>query len=184
PKPVDEQKLLLAVQVALQLSWQKAELERLRNESAQDEGRVRVDEILTDLVVRNASDLHLKVGRPPLYRIAGELAPGAAPPVAEEEIVKILRRVLGPAGIRALEETFEFDASYVISDLARFRVNAFKRMGQFGATFRVIPLATPAIDPLGLPPILKEICRAPQGMVLVTGPTGSGQSTTRAAMCG
>ena len=66
--------------------------------------------------------------------------------------------------------------------MARFRVNAFRRMGQFGAAFRAIPLAIPTLDALGLPPALKDICQAPQGLVLVTGPTGSGKSTTLAAM--
>jgi twitching motility protein PilT len=94
----------------------------------------------------------------------------------------VLRKLLGDQGWERLLHEFEVDASYEIRDVARFRLNAFKERGQFGAAMRVIPLVTPTIDGLGLPAVVKDICQAPQGLVLVTGPTGSGKSTTLAAM--
>ena len=141
-----------------------------------------IDAVLKELVTRRGSDLHLKIGRPPLMRIASDLLPSEFPPVDEADMEAILRKILGEEGYARLKAEFECDASYEIAGVARFRVNAFKGLGRFGAAMRVIPLVTPTIDGLGLPPVLKDICQAPQGMVLVTGPTGSGKSTTLAAM--
>ncbi len=141
-----------------------------------------IDAILKELVGRRGSDLHLKVGRPPLMRISSDLLPSEFPPLAREDMEGILRSILGDPGWERLLHDFEVDASYEIKDVARFRVNAFKERGQFGAALRVIPLASPTLDGMGLPAVLKDICQAPQGLVLVTGPTGSGKSTTLAAM--
>jgi len=181
-KPLDPRKLAVTLQNALQLSWQKKELVRLQNETGVGPAQVQIDQVLGDLVIRGGSDLHLKVGRPPLMRLAGELVPSQFPVLGEEDVRGILLQVLGRDGLRKLEEDFEFDAPYLVPDIARFRVNAYKRMGQFGAAFRVIPLAIPSFDLMGLPPVLRDICKAPQGLVLVTGPTGSGKSTTLATM--
>jgi twitching motility protein PilT len=117
-----------------------------------------------------------------MYRIAGDLVPSGRAALSEADVSGMLQQVLGPSGFRGLEEHFESDSSYLLPELARFRVNAFKRMGQYGAAFRLIPLTVPTIEMMKLPPVLKEICKAPQGLVLVTGPTGSGKSTTLAAM--
>jgi len=141
-----------------------------------------IDLVLRELVARRGSDLHLKVGRPPLMRISSDLLPSEFPPVGEADMHEVLRKILGEEGWKRLEAEFELDASYEIKDVARFRLNAFKERGQFGAAMRVIPLVTPTIDGMGLPAVLKDICQAPQGMVLVTGPTGSGKSTTLAAL--
>ncbi len=141
-----------------------------------------IDAVLRDLVARRGSDLHLKIGRPPLMRIASDLLPSEYPPVDEADMEAILRKLLGDEACVRLKTDFECDASYEIEGVARFRVNAFKGLGRFGAALRVIPLVIPTIDGLGLPPVLKDILQAPQGMVLVTGPTGSGKSTTLAAM--
>ena len=141
-----------------------------------------IDAVLRDLVERRGSDLHLKIGRPPLMRISSDLIPSEYPPVDEPDMDAILKKVLGEEGYSRLRQEFECDTSYEIAGVARFRVNAFKGMGRFGAALRVIPLTTPTIDGLGLPAVLKDICQAPQGMVLVTGPTGSGKSTTLAGM--
>jgi twitching motility protein PilT len=141
-----------------------------------------IDAILKELVGRRGSDLHLKVGRPPLMRISSDLLPSEFAPLGKEDMEATLRRLLGDAGWERLLNEFEVDASYEIKDVARFRLNAFKERGQFGAAMRVIPLVTPTIDGMGLPAVLKDICQAPQGLVLVTGPTGSGKSTTLAAM--
>jgi twitching motility protein PilT len=141
-----------------------------------------IDAVLRELVTRRGSDLHLKVGRPPLMRISSDLLPSEFAPVTETDMQGVLRKILGDEGWKRLETEFEVDASYEIADVARFRLNAFKERGRFGAALRVIPLSTPTIDGLGLPAVLKDICQAPQGLVLVTGPTGSGKSTTLAAM--
>jgi len=141
-----------------------------------------IDAVLRELVTRRGSDLHLKVGRPPLMRISSDLLPTEFAPLTEADMQEVLSKILGADGWKRLLSEFELDASYEIKDVARFRLNAFKERGQFGAAMRVIPLVTPTLDGMGLPAVLKDICQAPQGMVLVTGPTGSGKSTTLAAM--
>jgi len=143
---------------------------------------IDIDAILKELVTRRGSDLHLKVGRPPMMRISSDLLPSEFPPLSDPDMQEVLAKLLGAEGLKRLQAEFELDASYEIKDVARFRLNAFKERGQFGAAMRVIPLVTPTIDGMGLPAVLKDICQAPQGMVLVTGPTGSGKSTTLAAM--
>ena len=143
---------------------------------------IDIDAILRELVTRRGSDLHLKVGRPPLMRISSDLLPSEFPPLAEADMQGVLKKLLGEGGWQRLQTEFEVDASYEIQDVARFRLNAFKERGQFGAAMRVIPLVTPTLDGMGLPAVLKDICQAPQGLVLVTGPTGSGKSTTLAGL--
>ncbi len=143
---------------------------------------IDIDAILKELVSRRGSDLHLKVGRPPLMRISSDLLPSEFPPLSEADMQDVLKKILGDEGLKRLLAEFELDASYEIKDVARFRLNAFKERGRFGAAMRVIPLVTPTLDGMGLPAVLKNICQAPQGLVLVTGPTGSGKSTTLAAL--
>jgi len=143
---------------------------------------IDIDAILKELVARRGSDLHLKVNRPPLMRISSDLLPSEFPPLSEEDMQAVLRKFVGDQGWKRLQDEYEVDASYEIKDVARFRLNAFKERGQFGAALRVIPLITPTLDGMGLPAVIKDICQAPQGLVLVTGPTGSGKSTTLAAM--
>jgi twitching motility protein PilT len=182
PKPLDPRRFVERVRNALLLPEQQEQIERLRGQTGEGRGRPGIDEILRELVLKGGSDLHLKAGRPPMMRIAGDLTPADFPSLDGDDLQAYLLAVLGREGLRKLQEDFEIDASYELSDLARFRLNAFKRMGQFGAAFRVIPLRTPTLDMMELPPVLKDIVKAPQGLVLVTGPTGSGKSTTLAAM--
>jgi twitching motility protein PilT len=115
-------------------------------------------------------------------RISSDLLPSEFPPLSEEDMQSVLRKLVGDQGWKRLQDEYEVDASYEIQDVARFRLNAFKERGRFGAALRVIPLITPTLDGMGLPAVIKDICQAPQGLVLVTGPTGSGKSTTLAAM--
>jgi twitching motility protein PilT len=143
---------------------------------------IDIDAILKELVNRRGSDLHLKVDRPPLMRISSDLLPSEFPPLTREDMEAVLRQLVGDKGWTRLVEEYEVDASYEIKDVARFRLNAFKEREKFGAALRVIPLTSPTIDGMGLPAVLKDICQAPQGLVLVTGPTGSGKSTSLAAM--
>jgi twitching motility protein PilT len=143
---------------------------------------LEIDGILTRLLEEKGSDLHLKVGRPPLVRVHGELLSTDLPALASSDMARILGRVLGQEGLQKLSVELAVDAPYVLSGVARFRVNAYKEMGEFGAAFRAIPLVVPTLSSLGLPSSIQEICRAPQGLVLATGPSGSGKSTTLAAM--
>jgi len=143
---------------------------------------IDIDAILKELVNRRGSDLHLKVDRPPLMRISSDLLPSEFPPLSREDMEAVLRQLVGDKGWTRLVEDYEVDASYEIKDVARFRLNAFKEREKYGAALRVIPLTSPTIDGMGLPAVLKDLCQAPQGLVLVTGPTGSGKSTSLAAM--
>jgi twitching motility protein PilT len=180
-KPLNAAKLVTAVRLALQSVWQKREVERLEAETGRM-AKVRIDEVLSDLTISGGSDLHIKVGRRPLYRVSGDLIESKFPVLDEDDMEGILLQVLGTEGYKTLQHDFEFDTSYVLPDVARCRVNAFRRMGQFAAAFRMIPLVIPTVDAMGLPPVMKEICKVPQGLVLLTGPTGSGKSTSLAAM--
>jgi twitching motility protein PilT len=182
PKPHDPGRLSQAVRDAWQEVATRKEVERLAAETAEGLTTVKLDEVLNALVLRGGSDLHLKIGRPPLFRISGDLELSGLPELTDADMRSILQQVLDRAGFKDLEDNFESDSSYLLPGMARFRVNAFKRMGQFGAAFRLIPLVTPTIEMMNLPPVLKDICKAPQGLVLLTGPTGSGKSTTLAAM--
>ncbi|MCI0343478.1 MAG: type IV pilus twitching motility protein PilT [Planctomycetales bacterium] len=143
---------------------------------------MNLDEILEAMITRRASDCHLKVGRPPLFRVSGELLPTEYPSLEEEEISAALDEIMSPAQKRALAEELDCDFSHSLPGKARFRVNAFHQRGKLGAVFRLIPLTIPTVDSLKLPPVLKDICQKPQGLVIVTGPTGSGKTTTLAAL--
>lgn len=143
---------------------------------------MNVGEYLKVLIEKGGSDLHLKVGRPPLMRIKGELLPSEYPPIKKEEIRNLLFPMLTEMQVRKLETERELDFSFLIEGLARFRGNIFLQMGNLGAVFRVIPVEIKTIDQLGLPQILKELVFKNQGIILVTGPTGSGKSTTLAAL--
>jgi twitching motility protein PilT len=143
---------------------------------------IDINALLGDLIQRRGSDLHLKIGRPPLIRLSGEMIPTDAPPIVDADVEGALKQMLGERGWSKLQETGETDAAYAIPDVARFRVNAFRRMGQFGVVARAIPIQVPTLDSMNLPPAIKDLLNAPQGLILVTGPTGSGKSTTLACM--
>ncbi|MFZ6016800.1 MAG: type IV pilus twitching motility protein PilT [Nitrospirota bacterium] len=143
---------------------------------------MKIDEYLRALVERGGSDLHLKVGRPPLMRIKGELIPTEYPAIGKEDMKELLLSMLTDIQIKKLEDERELDFSYLVEGLARFRGNIFHQMGYLGAVFRVIPVEIKTIEQLGLPQVLKELVFRNQEIILVTGPTGSGKSTTLAAM--
>ena len=138
--------------------------------------------ILTDLHRRGGSDLVLKEGRPPLMRIHGQLLPSEYPVQSREVLWKNLQAVLDEEHARRLSAERELDLSFEVAGVARFRVNVFHQRGRVGAVVRAIPLEVPTVDALGLPPVLKDVVQHKEGMILVTGPTGSGKSTTLAAM--
>ena len=135
---------------------------------------------MTDL---EASDLHLKAGSPPVLRIHGELRPmEGAPGWAEADLQRAFAGVTDAAQRAAFESHWELDFSYQLADQVRFRVNAARERSRLSLSFRRIPLAIPALDGLGLPAICGTLALRRRGLVLVTGPTGSGKSTTLAAM--
>ncbi len=141
-----------------------------------------LDTLLRDLVAKDGSDLHMKVGEPPIFRIHGSLKRTQHPVLTSEDTKKILFSLMKEEQRKRFLEDLELDISYFIHDLARFRVNVFCQKGNIGAVMRVIPLKIQTIDEWGLPQILKKIALQHRGFVLVTGPTGSGKTTTLAAM--
>ncbi len=143
---------------------------------------LEMQEILQLCFDRGASDLHLKVGQPPIIRVGGRLLRSDFDLLNREDVQRLVFSILTPEQRKTLEQTYELDCSYGVEGLGRFRVNVFKDRGVYAAALRTIATRVPTIDDLGLPPVVKEIAHKPRGMVLVTGPTGSGKSTTLAAM--
>ena len=143
---------------------------------------MHIDDLLRMLVAKDASDLHIRAGEPPVMRIHGELTRTEFPPLTGEDIEKLLYVILNEERKRRFEEFKELDLSYAIPGLARFRVNMFRQRGHTGAVMRLIPIRVKTIDELFLPPVTKELALRPRGLILVTGPTGSGKSTSLAAM--
>ncbi|MFO0045726.1 MAG: type IV pilus twitching motility protein PilT, partial [Armatimonadota bacterium] len=141
-----------------------------------------IDDLLHDLVTRDASDLHLKAGQAPRMRIRGDLVKIDIPPLSVEEHNNRLFSILNAERRHKLEVEKEVDLSYNVPGLARFRVNMFWQRGNIGAVFRVIPHQIKTIEQLGLPSVTKKIAEMARGLVLITGPTGSGKSTSLAAI--
>jgi len=130
----------------------------------------------------NASDLHVQVGSPPTVRVDGTMIAINAPPVTAEDLRTLVGQVADEALLRRLEAERSCDFSHAIPDVARFRINVFHEQGQLCLVARTIPLRIKTFADLGLPPVLQEIAEEQRGLVLVTGTTGSGKSTTLAAM--
>lgn len=143
---------------------------------------VSIDALLHELVGKDASDLHLKAGEPPMMRIRGSLQRSSHPPFTPESLREMLWGILTPERQEKLLTFRELDLSYNVPGLARFRVNMFWQRQHLGAVFRVIPFNIRTIDELGLPEVTKRLAMLPRGLILVTGPTGSGKSTSLAAM--
>lgn len=141
-----------------------------------------IDDLLRELVSKDASDLHIKAGLPPVMRIHGTLVRTDYPALSPEQTEALLKSILNEERFARLESFKELDLSYQVDGLSRFRVNMFWSRGELGAVFRVIPFKIKTIDELGIPPITKSLALLPRGLILVTGPTGSGKSTTLAAM--
>ncbi|MEX2582643.1 MAG: type IV pilus twitching motility protein PilT [Gemmatimonadota bacterium] len=142
----------------------------------------KLRQALEEMVRRNASDLHLKVGRAPVLRIFGELVQLDMPIFRPDEARKCADQILLPALREDFAERHEVDFAIGVQGLGRFRVNLFQQRGTLSFAFRLIPFEIPSLHDLELPPILEDIAVYPRGLVLVTGITGSGKSTTLAAM--
>jgi twitching motility protein PilT len=143
---------------------------------------VNLQQLLKAMVEKGASDLHITTGSPPQLRIDGSLVPLRVNPLTPTETKQISYSVLTDTQKMRFEEDQELDFSFGVRNLARFRANLFMQRGAVGGVFRTIPFKIATISDLGLPPVLEELCNKPRGLVLVTGPTGSGKSTTLAAM--
>jgi twitching motility protein PilT len=142
-----------------------------------------IDQLLEEMVVRNASDLHLSVGTPPALRVRGHIERlDEFAPLTAEETRELLYRILSTERQKQFEIHRQLDFSHSIPGLARFRVNVYFQRGSVGAAFRLVPDELKTLEELGLPISLRELAEKPRGLVLVTGPTGSGKSTTLAAM--
>ncbi len=141
-----------------------------------------LDQLLTIMTKQGASDLHIKPTRPPLLRLDGRLLPLKTDPLSIEQIHAMVDKLLTAAQKRKLEENMSVDLGYGVPGIARFRGNVFVQRGNIAACFRRVPFEIKAIEELDLPKVLLEFCRMPMGLVLVTGPTGSGKSTTLAAL--
>ncbi len=146
-------------------------------------GQPRIEVLLEEVVKKKASDLHLQVGLPPIIRVDGTLMPVAGADVLSDEAVEtLIFAILDEDQKQILLKDKEFDFSFAFGDLGRFRVNAFHERGNLAAALRLITNEVLTVEQLGLPPIVNKFAEYPRGLVLVTGPTGSGKSTTLAAM--
>ncbi len=141
-----------------------------------------ISELLMFAIKSSASDVHLSSGEPPLIRVHGTMRKVKAPVLSRDDVHKMLYEIMNEKQIKTFEETHELDFSIELGEIARFRVNCFLQRRGEAAAFRQIPTEVMDFEQLGLPKVLKDICQAEKGLVLVTGPTGIGKSTTLAAM--
>jgi len=141
-----------------------------------------ITELLAFGVDQGASDCHLSAGEPPMIRINGDLKKLDSPPLTKEQVHALVYDIMNDAQRKTFEETRECDFSFELGEVARFRVNVFMQRKGEGAVFRTIPTEILTLEQLGMPSILKQLCEKEKGLILVTGPTGSGKSTTLAAM--
>ena len=141
-----------------------------------------IDDLLKEVIAFKASDLHISAGLPPVIRVDGNLLRTQYQNLTPEAVEDLLFPMLNNEQRRTLEQNWELDMSYGISGVGRFRVNVYKNRNTYAAAFRTITTTIPSFDSLGLPEIVKTITERPRGLILVTGPTGSGKSTTLAAM--
>lgn len=143
----------------------------------------RIEVLLEEVIKRKASDLHLQVGLPPMLRVDGSLVPlPQSDPLTDEAVETLIFAILDEDQKQILLKDKEFDFSFAFGDLGRFRVNAFHERGNLAAALRLITNEMQTVEQLGLPQIVNKFAEYPRGLVLVTGPTGSGKSTTLAAM--
>jgi len=141
-----------------------------------------IDRLLRYAHERGASDVHITAFAPPMFRIHGEMQPAGSETLTPLAAMELTKQLLTQEQYEAFLARGDFDGSYAIDGVARFRVNAYRQRGNASLTIRIIPTNIPPLERLGLPPGVLDFVRKPQGLLLVTGPTGSGKSTTLAAM--
>ena len=144
--------------------------------------RLSLFQLLRAMVEKGASDLHITINSPPMLRVDGQLVPLKTPPLAPEDTKQLCYSVLSEEQKITFEKNHAVDLSFGVKNLARFRANIFQQRDAVSGAFRMIPTKILDFDGLGLPPVISELASVPRGLVLVTGPTGSGKSTTLAAM--
>ncbi len=141
-----------------------------------------IDQLLTTTVEKGGSDMHLTVGLPPQARVHGDLTAFDFPPLFPNDLEALIYAILDKQQIKRLEENWELDFSYSVPGISRFRGNIMFQRNSVSAVFRAVPYNIPDFDKLGMPPAIRSLCELTRGLVLVTGPTGSGKSTTLAAI--
>ena len=141
-----------------------------------------IEDLMEEVIERGGSDLHLSTGLPPYIRVSGHLTATDHPPMSADQCQRLIFSMLNNSQRKILEQTWELDCSYGVRGLARFRVNVYKDRGTYAACLRALSSKIPSMDVLCLPPIVTELSEKPRGLVLVTGPTGSGKTTTLASM--
>ncbi|MHB8637356.1 MAG: type IV pilus twitching motility protein PilT [Fimbriimonadaceae bacterium] len=145
-------------------------------------GDAHIDDVLRDAIERKASDVHLTTGLPPMIRVDGELVPMPFAVLENTDTRRLIYETLNDEQVQKFESTHELDFAYSIKGLARFRFNVYVQRGAVTGALRLIPTKIPSFETLGLPPIIREMAKRSSGLILVTGPTGSGKSTTIASM--
>src|SRR5277367_565125 len=144
--------------------------------------RVNLHQLLKAMIEKGASDMHITTGSPPLLRIDGQIVPLKLPPLGPVETKQLCYSILTEEQKIQFEKTSELDLSFGVKSLSRFRANLFMQRGAVAGAFRTIPYKILTFAELGLPPVIAELAKKPRGLVLVTGPTGSGKSTTLASI--
>src|SRR5437667_2530779 len=142
----------------------------------------RIDAFFKLMAEQTGSDLHLSTNNPPMLRINGDLVRVDFPPLKNDELKTMVYEIAPEGKIKTFEETLDVDFGYEVPGVARYRANFFQQKTGISAVFRLIPASVQTVEELGLPPVLKKFPMLKKGLVLVTGPTGSGKSTTLAAM--
>src|SRR5262245_10293819 len=142
----------------------------------------RIDELFSEMPGRRASDLHLVAGRPPLFRVNGEMVESDRPRLSLEDLQELVYEILEDGQRQTIESHLDLDFAYELEGLARFRANVFYQQRGLGAVFRLIPTRIQTLGELGMPDVVRKLAESTGGLILVTGPTGSGKSTTLAAM--
>lgn len=139
-------------------------------------------ELVKYAIDNKASDIHITVGVPPILRINGSLINFSEKKLKPEDTKELIKQILDEKQQKKLEDKGEIDTSFSSPGIGRFRINVYKQRGSYAIAMRIIPLKVPSIEELGLPTVVKDLARLPRGLILVTGPTGSGKSTTLASM--
>ncbi len=141
-----------------------------------------IEQLLDMVYKKKASDMHISVGLPPIMRVDGKLMRIEQPPLTRDEVEKIIFDMLSNEQRRILEQNWELDCSYGVEGVGRFRVNVYKERGHFALALRTIATEIPGFEQLGIPEVVRDLAEKPRGLLLVTGPTGSGKSTTLASI--
>src|SRR5437763_3878296 len=141
-----------------------------------------LDQFLSVIVKHGGSDLHFAEGQPPKMRVHGDIMPIRAEPISPEEAVQMRSEICATHNWETFEQRGDLDFAYEIDEFSRFRSNYFKQSNGYGATFRLIPTKIATLEELGIPPVVRDLTNVRGGLILVTGPTGSGKTTTQAAL--